>query len=88
MKWFLALLFLLWPISAWPQASMTQPIANLTSFNTPSSNVAGLPTCNAASTNMVITVTNALTPTIGLAVVGGGAVVILVHCNGTSWIIG
>lgn len=54
----------------------------------PSSTVAGLPACGAATTGWVFIVTNALTPTLGLAVVGGGAVSVVVKCNGTSWLVG
>jgi len=57
-------------------------------FNQPASTVAGLPTCSAALNGRIFTVTNALAPTIAGIVVGGGAVTILVHCNGTNWIVG
>ena len=50
--------------------------------------VAGLPACSATNLGQVYVVTNALTPTILVAVVGGGAVVILVHCNGTAFVAG
>jgi len=33
-------------------------------------------------------VTNALTPTFGSAVVGGGSVATPVYSNGTNWIVG
>lgn len=54
----------------------------------PTSTVAALPACNAATTGQVYTVTDALTPTVLVAVVGGGAVTLVVHCNGTSWLVG
>jgi hypothetical protein len=60
----------------------------LVSYGSPSTTVAGLPVCSASLLNAVFTVTNALTPTVLGVVVGGGAVVTLVHCNGTSWVAG
>lgn len=59
-----------------------------TAATVPSSTVAGLPACNAGATGLVYTVTNALTPALGLAVVGGGVVSVVVKCNGTSWLVG
>lgn len=58
------------------------------SFGQPSSTVAALPSCTAALTGVIYTVTNALTPALNVLVVGGGAVTVLVHCNGTSWVVG
>jgi hypothetical protein len=47
----------------------------------------GLPTCNATSSGAIVTVTDALTPTYGGTLTGGGAVrVPSVECNGTNWI--
>ena len=46
--------------------------------------VAGLPT---GTTGMKAFVSNALTPTFGSAVVGGGAITIPVFYNGTVWIV-
>ena len=48
--------------------------------------VATLPTAGTAG--RIAYVTNALAPTFGAAVVGGGAVVIPVFDNGTAWIVG
>jgi hypothetical protein len=86
MRTLIALLLLCGAASA--QVSMTSPTATVPAFGVPSSTVSGLPTCNAASNGQIITVTNALTPALAVAVVGGGAVSVLVHCNGTSWIVG
>lgn len=49
---------------------------------------ASLPTCNAASTGVVYQVTDSLLPALGIVVAGGGAVSVLVRCNGTSWLVG
>ena len=70
------------------QNTMVVPQVSIVAFSVPSTTVANLPTCNAAANGQISTVTNALTPTLGLAVVGGGAITLLVHCNGTSWIVG
>ncbi len=58
------------------------------SFGVPSSLVANLPACNGLTNGVIYTVTNALAPTIAGIVVGGGAVTLLVHCNGTNWVVG
>jgi hypothetical protein len=54
----------------------------------PDTTAALLPTCSSAQTGAVYRVTNALTPALGVAVVGGGAVAVLVRCNGTAWLVG
>ncbi len=54
----------------------------------PSTLTANLPTCNTATTGWVYAVTDALLPSIGGVVVGGGAITVLVRCNGTSWLVG
>lgn len=59
-----------------------------TSALVPAVTVASLPACNAASTGNVYQVTNALGPTLGLTVVGGGAISVVVRCNGTNWLVG
>lgn len=51
-----------------------------------SSLVANLPTCNASAAGLQSYVTNATSPTFLTAVVGGGAVVAPVFCNGSAWI--
>jgi len=53
----------------------------------PSFVVASLPTCNGGANGLVSVVTNALTPVVGATVVGGGAVQVLTHCNGTNWVV-
>jgi len=52
----------------------------------PSSTVSGLP---AASTRagQLFFVTDALTPALGVTVIGGGAVNVVVFSNGTNWIV-
>ncbi len=80
--------FLLFTHTALAQTSMTSPVATVPAFGSPQTTVAGLPVCNAASLNLVATVSNALTPVLGSTVVGLGAVVTLVHCNGTNWVVG
>lgn len=56
-------------------------------FGKPSVTVATLPTCNASRNGLIYTVTDALAPTIAGIVVGGGAVTLIVHCNGTNWVV-
>lgn len=56
--------------------------------NVPNATVVGLPVCNASRSGLVYLVTNALLPTVLSVVVGGGSVQVLVHCNGTSWVVG
>ena len=71
------------------QSSMVQPTVsagNLAAY-APTA-VGSLPTCNAAATGNIFLANNLLTPTVLGTVVGGGAVSALVHCNGTSWIVG
>jgi hypothetical protein len=58
------------------------------SFGQTSSTVAALPNCTAALTGLIYTVTDALGPALNILVVGGGAVTVLVHCNGTVWVVG
>jgi hypothetical protein len=48
--------------------------------------VATLPTCDANSRGYVAYVTDALAPTFLVAITGGGAVVVPVFCDGTSWV--
>lgn len=42
----------------------------------------------ASSVGQIYTVTDALLPSLGLAVAGGGAVSVIVKSNGTGWIVG
>ncbi len=50
--------------------------------------VGTLPTCNAASAGLIMMVTDSLLPALGVAVAAGGAVNVMVFCNGTNWIAG
>jgi hypothetical protein len=54
----------------------------------PTTTVASLPACSASTQGLQYIVTNALTPVVLSAVVGGGAVVVKTYCNGTTWIVG
>ena len=65
--------------------SVTGTIASTTTVKTGGYTVATLPT---GVTGARAYVTNALTPTFGATVVGGGAVIIPVFYNGTNWIVG
>ena len=47
--------------------------------------VATLPACNATSKALLLVVTDATSPTYNGALTGGGAVVVPVLCNGSSW---
>jgi hypothetical protein len=51
----------------------------------PASTVAQLPVCDAQHIGVLRTVTDATTPTFNATAVGGGAVRVPVHCNGTNW---
>lgn len=51
------------------------------------STVAALPACNAASKGKEYMLNDATTPAWNATVVGGGAVVIIVFCNGTNWVV-
>ncbi len=76
----LALTLLAFAAPAQASYTPTQALAVLT--------VATLPTCNAANRGLHYLVTDALTPVVLAAVVGGGAVVVPVVCNGSTWIVG
>ncbi len=52
------------------------------------STVGALPTCNAAAKGQILFVTDSLLPALGVTIAAGGAVNVLVFCNGTSWIAG
>lgn len=58
------------------------------SFGQPQTTVNSLPACNTSTNGTIFTVTNALAPTLAGIVIGGGAITILVHCNGTNWVVG
>lgn len=49
--------------------------------------VASLPTCNAGTQGTIRHVTNALLPVALTTVAGGGAVRVIVFCNGSNWIV-
>lgn len=49
---------------------------------------AALPACVAANAGVVFRVTDALLPALGISIGGGGAVSVLVRCNGTNWLVG
>lgn len=53
----------------------------------PLATVAALPTCSAGNKGAIYMVTDALTPVALATVVGGGAVSVLVACNGSNWIV-
>ena len=53
-----------------------------------SSTVSGLPSCTAALQGTLFIATDALTPVALSTVTGGGAVKVLVFCNGANWIVG
>jgi hypothetical protein len=61
-------------------SDITPPLTNYT--------VATLPSAATSGVGARSFVTNALTPTFGSAVVGGGAVATPVYSNGTNWIVG
>lgn len=50
--------------------------------------VAQLPTCNSTTLGQVFRVTDSLVPALGGVVAGGGAVAVIVRCNGTSFLVG
>lgn len=57
-------------------------------ISAPSSTTAGLPACSAATSGFLYQATDALTPVALSILAGGGAVKVLVICNGTNWIVG
>lgn len=70
-------------------------LANAESFNVLNApaipintTVTALPTCTASNSGVVYRVTDSLVPALGVAVAGGGAVAVIVRCNGTSWLVG
>jgi len=73
-------------VSLTSQVSGILPVANGGTGTGVAYTVATLPT--AGTQGRRAWVTNALAPTFGAAVVGGGAVVIPVFDNGTTWIVG
>jgi hypothetical protein len=54
---------------------------------TPKVAASGLPTCTAALEGQIYEVTDALLPAALAVVAGGGAVRVLVFCNGSTWIV-
>jgi hypothetical protein len=67
-------------------SSVSGPSFNVS--NMPTTTVAALPACVAGNNGIVYRVTDALAPTVLGIVVGGGAIVTLVHCNGTNFLAG
>lgn len=60
-------------------------IPNIGAIQLPFSTVAQLPVCDAQHIGVLRTVTDAAAPTFNATVAGGGAVRVLVLCNGTVW---
>jgi len=85
MKYLVVLLMLLATAAQAQHFSINRKI---TTASIPNSSVASLPACNASRNGDISNVTDATTPAVGATVVGGGAVVTLVHCNATNWIVG
>lgn len=86
MRFILLILASLLCSPSWAQHSQQ----NVNSFNTDhvsNSSVGALPACTASQNKVIRQVTDALTPTVGATVVGGGAVIILIHCNGANWVV-
>lgn len=54
----------------------------------PTTTVANLPVCNAATRGMMVAVTDGLLPTLLGAILGGGSVYTPVTCNGTIFVVG
>ena len=52
------------------------------------STVGTLPACSVSNKGQVLFVTDALAPVLGVSIVAGGAVNVMVFCNGASWIAG
>ena len=86
--WRVVALFALLSFGAHAQVVTVSSLVRPATFGSPSSTVAALPTCNSAMSGQIYTVTNALTPALGVAVVGGGAVSVIVRCNATNWLVG
>ena len=82
MKW-IALFTLLSIGPALSQAFMWGPVPTA-----PSSTAAALPSCIATLRGSMFVVTDALVPVALATLAGGGAVTVLVFCNGSNWIVG
>ena len=54
----------------------------------PTMTIGTLPSCNGGNRGRLFVVTDALTPVVLTAAIGGGAVTVKVFCNGSSWIVG
>lgn len=81
-KALLVLLLLATPCAAEQMTIIGQPFV-------PQSVIASaLPTCSTANTGVVYRVTDSLLPALGIVVAGGGAVAVIVRCNGTAFLVG
>lgn len=85
MKFIVAFLLLCSP--AWAQHNSTNGYF-LNTTNVSKSSVSALPGCGGNMNGTIRQVTDALAPTVGTTVAGAGAVIVLVHCNGSNWIVG
>lgn len=75
--------------NTWSNAQTFSTAVNLNAgYKVALSTVGTLPTCNGGSLGLRYTVTDALAPVALATVVGSGAIVVSVLCNGTNWIVG
>ena len=61
---------------------------NTTGATATQSTVGGLPACNVSTKGQIWFVTDALLPALGVIVANGGAINVMVFCNGTNWVAG
>ena len=86
MRFILVAAFLMLCSPSWAQHSSTNGYF-FSTVNVSKHTGASIPACTASQNGVIRQVTDALTPTIGAIVAGGGAVTVLVVCNGTNWLV-
>lgn len=65
---------------------LAYPMVFKSTVQLPSFGVSSLPTCNTAAKGTLAAVPNALSPTWGGTLTGGGTVATLAFCDGTNWV--
>jgi len=86
MRFIFIAVFLILCSPSWAQHSQSNGYS-FTTTNISKHTGASIPACNAGQNGVVRQVTDALAPTLGVLVAGGGAVTVFVVCNGTNWIV-
>jgi len=86
MKFIFTAVFLILCSPSWAQHSSTNGYFFSTA-NVSKHTAASILACTASQNGVIRQVTDALAPTLGVLVAGGGAVTVFVVCNGTNWIV-